>query len=92
MNKILRSVVGMDRYGITSTEVLKNGTVVGNLISQGRALTSDSVSFSELMSITGDIAYQNDSAQSSSYAQTQAYSNNMIVQDSPKVTKVMKIK
>ena len=91
LNKILRSVVGLDRYGITSTEVLKNGTVVGNLISQGRALTSDSVSFSELMSITGDIAYQNDSAQSSSYAQTQAYSNNMIVQDSPKVTKAAKI-
>lgn len=82
LNKVLRSIVGMDRYGITSTKTLENGIQVGELLRKGNALTdgSDSVSFSELMKLAGDIAYQNGSGKQSSYGQTQAYSNTVINQ------------
>ena len=82
LNKVLRSIVGMDRYGITSTKTFENGMQVGELLRKGNALTdgSDSVSFAELMKLAGDIAYQNDSGKQSSYGQTQAYSNTVINQ------------
>ena len=72
LNTILRSVVGMDRYGITSTEQI-NGETVSALLKHGKALNSQSVDFGTLMTLAGDIAWQTNGSRESSYAQTQAY-------------------
>lgn len=77
LNTILRSVVGMDRYGITSDEEI-NGTSITSLLKKGKALDSTSVNFEELMQLAGDVAWQTNSNRKSSYAQTQAYSNQMM--------------
>lgn len=77
LNNILRSIVGMDRYGITSSTVIGN-TTVSKLLKKGNVLTDNSeVSFKELMEVAGDIAYQTND-KSKSYAQTQAYTNSLI--------------
>lgn len=77
LNNILRSIVGMDRYGITSSTVIGN-TTVSKLLKKGNVLTDNSeVSFKELMEAAGDIAYQTND-KSKSYAQTQAYTNSLI--------------
>lgn len=77
MNTILRSVVGMDRYGITSDEEMNNGQTVSSLLKKGKALNSNSVSFEELMELAGDVAWTTNDGRNSSYGQTQAYTNNM---------------
>ena len=76
----MRSVVGMDRYGITSTEQI-NGETVSALLKHGKALNSQSVDFGTLMTLAGDIAWQTNGSRESSYAQTQAYTNNMLQKD-----------
>lgn len=73
----MRSVVGMDRHGITSTEQI-NGETVSALLKHGKALNSQSVDFGTLMTLAGDIAWQTNGSRESSYAQTQAYTNNML--------------
>ena len=76
LNKLLRSVVGMDRYGITSNEYI-SGTdqKVSDLLRKGNELNDgDLVSFKTLMELAGDVAYKN-GTRSQSYAQTQGYSN-----------------
>ena len=77
LNTILRSVVGMDRYGITSTEQI-NGETVSALLKHGKALNSQSVDFGTLMTLAGDIAWQTNGSRVRSYAQTQAYTINMV--------------
>ena len=78
LNKILRSVVGMDRYGITSDDPIgETGVTVSELLRTGRALSSSSVNFKDLMKAAGDIAYQRGD-RTSSYGQTQAYTNNLL--------------
>lgn len=77
LNTILRSVVGMDRYGITSDETIGNQTV-SQLLKKGQGLDSSSVSFSDLISVSGDIAYSTGSGRSSGYAQPQAYTNHLV--------------
>ena len=78
LNTILRSITGMDRYGITSDEDIK-GTSVGTLLKQGNALhDGTSVNFEELMKLAGDIAYQQND-KTSSYAQTQGYTNVLLL-------------
>lgn len=77
LNTILRSVVGMDRYGITSDETIGNQTV-SQLLKKGQGLDSSCVSFSDLISVSGDIAYSTGSGRSSSYAQPQAYTNHLV--------------
>lgn len=78
LNKILRSVVGMDRYGITSDDPIgETGVTVSELLRTGRALSSSSVNFKDLMKAAGDIAYQRGDC-TSSYGQTQAYTNNLL--------------
>lgn len=67
----------MDRYGITSTEQI-NGETVSALLKHGKALNSQSVDFGTLMTLAGDIAWQTNGSRESSYAQTQAYTNNML--------------
>lgn len=76
MNKLLRSAVGMDRYGIISTELINSsGQTVSQLLKRGNELNDgDQVSFKELMKYAGDIAYK-EGTRLQSYAQTQAYSN-----------------
>lgn len=76
MNKLLRSAVGMDRYGITSTELINSSDqTVSQLLKKGNELTDgNQVSFKELMKYAGDIAYKK-GTRLQSYAQTQAYSN-----------------
>lgn len=91
LNTILRSVTGMDRYGITSDEEI-GGKEIGTLLKQGNVLhDGDSVSFKELMELAGDVAYQQND-KTSSYAQTQGYSNallnNVLSTYSEKATKV----
>ena len=81
LNKILRSIVGMDRYGITSTDQIETNTgvqTVSELLKKGQELQNgDQVSFDSLMEIAGDIAYQS-GTRKSSYAQTQGYSNEYV--------------
>ena len=78
LNTILRSVVGMDRYGITSDAQLSDGSQISTVIKKGQAI-SNSVTLKELMEKAGDIAWQTNGGRSTSYAQTQAYSN-LVVQ------------
>lgn len=76
LNKLLRSVVGMDRYGITLNEDIP-GTKqkASDLLRKGNELKDgESVSFKSLMELAGDVAYRN-GTRSQSYAQTQGYSN-----------------
>lgn len=80
LNTILRSVTGMDRYGITSNQELSNGMTVSQLLKKGNGLSDgSSVTFKELMEKAGDIAYKNGNPEES-YAQTQAYSNHLLNQ------------
>ena len=73
LNTILRSVVGMDRYGITSDATIGNQTV-SELLKKGKPLSDGSVDFKTLLTLAGDVAYKNGD-KSKSYAQTQGYSN-----------------
>ena len=77
LNTILRSVVGMDRYGITSDEEI-DGKSITSILKKGQALDSQNINFGELMKLAGDVAWKANSNRSSSYAQTQAYSNHMM--------------
>lgn len=76
LNKLLRSVVGMDRYGITSNEYISGkDQKVSDLLRKGNELQDgEFVSFKTLMELAGDVAYKN-GTRSQSYAQTQGYSN-----------------
>ena len=76
LNKLLRSVVGMDRYGITSNEYISGkDQKVSDLLRKGNELKDgEFVSFKTLMELAGDVAYKN-GTRSQSYAQTQGYSN-----------------
>ena len=76
LNTVLRSVTGMDRYGITS-DAKTGDTTVSALLKKGKPLSNSSVSFQTLMELAGDIAYKNGD-KNSSYAQTQGYTNNLI--------------
>ena len=79
LNRKLRSVVGMDRYGITSDKELSDGQTISSLLKQGHPLSSNEVSFADLMKYAGDIAYKSgDESRSSSYAQTQALTNGLL--------------
>lgn len=83
LNQVLRSIVGMDRYGITSDQpILSEGgdRTIGDILKQGNELhvQSSSVSFKRLMEVAGDIAYQTGGDRTSSYAQTQSYTNNLL--------------
>ena len=72
LNQLLRSVVGMDRYGITLNEDIP-GTKqkASDLLRKGNELKDgESVSFKSLMELAGDVAYKN-GTRSQSYAQTQ---------------------
>lgn len=73
LNTILRSVVGMDRYGITSDAVIRNETVSA-LLKKGSPLSAKTTDFKTLMELAGDVAYKNGD-KTQSYAQTQGYSN-----------------
>lgn len=92
MNQILRNVVGMDRYGITSTESFGSSTV-SKLLKQGNTLNSNSVDLKTLMKLAGDVAYVTNSDRTQSYAQTQGYSNSQIerIDDSETVTRATKV-
>ena len=94
LNRYLRSVVGMDRYGITSTEIINSGTgqTLSQLLKQGKELNADQVDFNTLMKLAGDVAYQNGD-RNKTYAQTQAYSNEYlsINVDTKRVKKAEKI-
>lgn len=76
LNTILRSVVGMDRYGITSDAMIGNQTV-SELLKKGKPLSDGSVDFKTLLTLAGDVAYKNGD-KSKSYAQTQGYTNAML--------------
>lgn len=83
LNQVLRSIVGMDRYGITSDYKIltdNGGTTIGSILKQGKELHdgSSEVSFKTLMEVVGDIAYQTNGDRTSSYAQTQSYTNNLL--------------
>lgn len=96
LNTVLRSVTGMDRYGITSDKQLENGMTISQLLKQGNGLLDgSSVTFKELMEKAGDIAYKNGNTEES-YAQTQGYTNNLLNQymlgsDGTKTTRIKKI-
>lgn len=95
LNSILRSVVGMDRYGVTSDEKIDTtygNITVGELTRKGITLTDNKdVSFQELMKLAGDVAYT-DNSKSTSYVQTQGYSNTVISGlDSTRTTKASKV-
>ena len=81
LNSTLRSVVGMDRYGVTSDEKITtadgNATTVGALTRKGEVLSDDTVNLETLMELAGDVAYT-DGSKSETYVQTQGYSNGVI--------------
>lgn len=80
MNNILRSIVGMDRYGITQSEKNVSGKTISSLLKEGHPLDSKTVDFNDLIKYAGDIAYiTGDESRSTSYAQTQAFSNGLFV-------------
>lgn len=95
LNSTLRSVVGMDRYGVTSDEKITtadgNATTVGALTRKGEVLTNSNVDLATLMELAGDVAYT-DGSKSETYVQTQGYSNgvieNTILSHSTTATKV----
>ena len=76
LNTLLRSVVGMDRYGITSDATL-NGQTVSSLLKKGQNL-SDKVTMDSLMKLAGDVAYVTGSGKAQSYGQTQSYTNQLL--------------
>lgn len=82
LNKLLRSVVGMDRYGITLNEDIPGtNQKVSDLLRKGNELNDgNSVSFKDLMKLAGDVAYK-EGNRLQSYAQTQGYSNEYLRQD-----------
>lgn len=90
LNTVLRSVVGMDRYGITSEEEIQAAvdgvqqeTTVSALLKKGSGLNGSNktkVSFADLMEAAGDVAYRTGDNRNSSYAQTQSYSNSLVTQ------------
>lgn len=82
LNKLLRSVVGMDRYGITLNEDIP-GTEqkASDLLRKGNELNDGGpVSFKDLMKLAGDVAYK-EGTRLQSYAQTQGYSNEYLRED-----------
>lgn len=107
LNTVLRSVVGMDRYGITSSEQIQaaiDGSqqemTVSALLKKGSGLNGSNqtkVSFAELMQAAGDVAYTTGDNRNSSYAQTQSYTNNLVNQhkmggeESTKVNRATKV-
>ncbi len=75
LNSILRSVVGMDRYGIVSDETIGDNTTISSLLKQGHELNSEGT-IQSVVGYTGDAAYKaGDENRSSTYAQTQAFAN-----------------
>lgn len=80
LNKILREIVGMDRYGITSDREFSSGQSVSDLLKEGTDLTDgeNGVSLKKLMELAGDVAYQTGSSGKSSYKETQGYANAQI--------------
>ena len=80
LNQLLRAFVGMDRYSVTSQDTIgESGTTVSALLKKGEGLTDgDKVSFEELQKLAGDIAYTTGGNRQTSYAQVQAYTNNLI--------------
>lgn len=82
MNNILRFAVGMDRYGITSDKTINQGTnsqTLSSLLKAGRELDLSNPNFKkQILSVAGDIAFKNGDP-SKSYAQTQAYTNSLLI-------------
>ena len=80
LNNVLRSIVGMDRYGITLTDkTVSDNLSISTLLKQGGELNSSNSDFSTLLKNAGDIAYKNgDKTRTSSYAQTQAFTNALL--------------
>lgn len=80
LNQLLRAFVGMDRYSVTSQDTIgESGTTVSALLKKGEGLTDGhKVSFEELQKLAGDIAYTTGGNRQTSYAQVQAYTNNLI--------------
>jgi len=80
LNQLLRAFVGMDRYSVTSQDTISGSdTTISALLKKGKGLTDgDKVSFEELQKLAGDIAYTTGEGRKTSYAQVQAYTNNLI--------------
>ncbi len=73
LNSILRSVVGMDRYGITADETLSGGQTISSLIKKGQELNSEDT-IQSIVKYTGDAAYKSgNTKKDTTYAQTQGF-------------------
>lgn len=73
LNSILRSVVGMDRYGITADETLSGGQTISSLIKKGQELNSGDT-IQSIVKYTGDAAYKSgNTKKDTTYAQTQGF-------------------
>ena len=79
LNRQMRSLVGMDRYGITydDTEIADNMTI-GSLIRSGTPLSSETTDFTKLLDEVGDIAFSSGSSRTRSNMQTQGYTNSLL--------------
>ena len=78
-NTILRSVVGLDRYGVTSPEVK-------SAVKTGTELTKDSVDWNiiwnyNILNRNGDMAFVANSNKTKTYGETQGFTNSIIVAD-----------
>lgn len=88
LNSIMRPLVGMDRYGITSQKMIgESGKTLSSILKKGQDLTGDTLK--EVQSAANDVAYKEGSNKSSSYAQTYGYgSKELISGTTKKITQV----
>lgn len=94
MNKYLRPISGLDRYGIANIDFSasqNSKATISDLIKSGQSLRNGStvtvksenveVDFDRLETLIGDVAYATNSNRETSYLQTQGYINSQFVVD-----------
>lgn len=84
INRIMRNIVGMDRFGVTEVDSSSAFTDSAKLLRKGIPLaltknnTDNSISSGETIIDADDIAYTAKSNRTTSYAEVQGYSNNLL--------------
>lgn len=84
INRIMRNIVGMDRFGVTEVDSSSAFTDSAKLLRKGNSLaltknnTDNSISSGGTIIDADDIAYTAKSNRTTSYAEVQGYSNNLL--------------
>ena len=92
LNTYLRASVGMDRYGITSDEVIKvdgKDTTVSRVLKEGNDLLSDNSAFKAIQKKVSDMAYTFGTNKQESSFMTQGFCNTIMgYPNSPRETNI----